>query len=153
MVLKHLQRSGHNCYQGQWNCKPLTIYKVRVLKLEYLIACSHKIMKIKHIWMNKVWIIPYVLWEVGFEISHTNCMNQRCWSGIKNKAGSAWDHLTPNLFHMPLCICMYLCNPIYLCNTTCDCYAKHLKKLPTLWIAHALENCIEKERCSNEVWH
>ena len=33
--------------------------------------------------MNKVWIIPYDLWRVGVEIFHMDCMNQRCWFGIK----------------------------------------------------------------------
>ena len=62
--------------------------------------------------MNKVWILPYDLWEVGFEISHTHCMNQRCWIGIKDKARSGHDHLTSSIAHIPLCMCMCLWNLI-----------------------------------------
>ena len=79
---------------------------MRVLKVEHWVGRSHRIENIRGIRMNKVWINPYDLWEVGAEINCMHCMK----NAIKIKNGG--DHLTMNIVHMPLCMCFLLCNLI-----------------------------------------
>ena len=49
---------------------------MKVLKVEYYVACSHRMVFLRGLRMNKVLKKPYDFWEVGVEISHMHCMNQ-----------------------------------------------------------------------------
>ena len=42
----------------------------RMLKVGHQVACSHRMIFVEGLKVNRGWIIPYGMWEVGVEISH-----------------------------------------------------------------------------------
>ena len=53
------------------------------------------------------------MWEVGVRDIPYALYASRRGNAIKDKAKGAGDHLTPNIVHMPLCMCVCCYNLIF----------------------------------------
>ena len=82
-----------------------------MLKVEHLVLCSHKIVNVRGMEMNKIWINPYGLWENESWDSHIHFMNQR--RKMQYEQGKEWgwpSHSKHYSYALYMCIC--LCNMI-----------------------------------------